>query len=288
MRIGANGTVSRGHAWIRRNGYRAPVPLLLLLPFAVAVTGQSRERGGNADAYCYTPDACPRAAYDGRFTFARVYFEAGGRDGAGLGSFRGFRGSREPPWHHDRPFAERNLSSILREISYLRTFDGAHGGNVFGLDDPEIYRYPVLWVAEPGVWVPSDAEAEALGDHLRKGGFAIFDDFSGPQDWRNFELQMRRVLPDLTPIRLTGEEPIFRSFFDIDLAGLQLNFNSRNGEYWGYFEGNDRTQRQLAMVNFNNDIGEFMEYSATGFYAVDLANEAYKLATNYIMYALTH
>jgi hypothetical protein len=31
-----------------------------------------------------------------------------------------------------------------------------------------------------------------------------------------------------------------------------------------------------------------MEFSATGFYPVDITNEAYKLATNYIIYALTH
>jgi hypothetical protein len=41
-------------------------------------------------------------------------------------------------------------------------------------------------------------------------------------------------------------------------------------------------------MNHNNDIGELMEYSATGFAPVDLSNEAYMLATNYIIYALTH
>src|SRR5690606_21321018 len=100
----------------------------------------------------------------------------------------------------------------------------------------------------------------------------------------------RRVLPELEPVMLTGDEPIFRSFFDIDLAALTINQSNRGRgpTYWGLFEDNDPAKRQLAIMNVDNDIGEFMEYSATGFYPVDLSNDAYKLAVNYMVYALTH
>ncbi|MEX0907839.1 MAG: DUF4159 domain-containing protein [Gemmatimonadota bacterium] len=254
-----------------------------LIASAADVEAQRRRggRGGGGSDWCYSPEECPRTPYDGRFTFVRVYFDTRGS----LGGY-GFGGG-EPPWHHDRPDAERNLSSILREISFLDTYDGFQGGNVFALDDPEIFRYPVLWIAEPGFWAPTDEQAEAFRAYLLKGGFAIFDDFSDGH-WYNFELQMRRVLPEHRPIRLTGEEPIFRAFFDIDLATLALNEDQRGAEYWGFFEDNDPTKRQIAMINYNNDIGEFMEYSATGYFPVDLTNDAYKLGVNYIMYALTH
>jgi hypothetical protein len=36
------------------------------------------------------------------------------------------------------------------------------------------------------------------------------------------------------------------------------------------------------------DIGDYMEHSATGFYAVDPTNEAYKFGVNYVIYGLTH
>jgi hypothetical protein len=271
---------------MRRPGARllkAAVVVLALGATTVLASAQQGRRGG-ADQ-CYTPDECPRTAYDGRFTFVRVFFDS--RGGGGLGSFRGFGGGGEPPWHHDRPYAERNLSSILRELSFLRTFDGDHGGNVFALDDPELFRYPVLWIAEPGYWQPTEQQAEAFGAYLLKGGFAIFDDFRGAH-WYNFEQQMRRVLPDLEPVRLTGAEPIFRTFFEIDMNALKVAAYRETPEYWGFFEGNDPTRRMLAVVNYNNDIGEFMEYSATGFFPVDLTNEAYKLGVNYIIYALTH
>ena len=61
--------------------------------------------------------------------------------------------------------------------------------------DPQLMKYPVAYLSEPGCWQPSDAEAKGLQTYLRKGGFLIVDDFRR-DDWGNFEEQMRRVLPD--------------------------------------------------------------------------------------------
>jgi len=44
----------------------------------------------------------------------------------------------------------------------------------------------------------------------------------------------------------------------------------------------------LAIVNFNNDIGESWEWSDMGYIPIELTNEAYKLGVNYIVYSMTH
>ena len=49
--------------------------------------------------------------------------------------------------------------------------------------------------------------------YLLKGGFAVFEDFDGPQQWNNFEAQMRRVLPDGRFVKLENAHRIFDSFF---------------------------------------------------------------------------
>jgi hypothetical protein len=262
---------------------RRTLILCALALAATAVIAAAQQRGGfGRDVpICHEVRDCPLTPYDGRFTFVRVFFEA-------RGGFGGF-GGREPLWHHDRPFAERNLSAIMREVSFARTFDGPTGGNVFELTNPEIFRYPVLWLAEPGFWHPSEAEVEALRAYLLKGGFIIFDDFGG-RDMAHLADQLRRVLPDLQPLRMTGTEPIFKAFFDIELGALQINARGRGPapDYWGLFENNDPTRRQLVIMNNNNDIGEYMDYNDVGFFPIDLANEAYKLGVNYMLYALTH
>ncbi|MEN8376801.1 MAG: DUF4159 domain-containing protein [Gemmatimonadota bacterium] len=215
--------------------------------------------------------------YDGRFTLARIYFES---------PFGG--GPSGPAWSHDYPTAERNFARIVDEISALRPY--LDGSRVVALDDPDLFLYPVAYLSEPGFWVPSEDDVAALRAYLLKGGFVIFDDFGGP-DWINFRNQMERVLPDLVPLPLDGGEPIFHSFFEIAPSAMSLlsyRGGGRPPQYFGYFEGNDPTNRMIAVANYNNDIGEFWEFSATGRFPVDLSNEAYKLGVNYVMYALTH
>ena len=50
----------------------------------------------------------------------------------------------------------------------------------------------------------------------------------------------------------------------------------------------DPSQRLQVIINFNNDIGDYMEWSGGGWYPVNLSNDAYKFATNYVVYGLTH
>jgi hypothetical protein len=44
----------------------------------------------------------------------------------------------------------------------------------------------------------------------------------------------------------------------------------------------------MAIVNYNNDIAEYWEWSDAGWFPIEITNEAYKLGINYMVYALTH
>jgi hypothetical protein len=44
----------------------------------------------------------------------------------------------------------------------------------------------------------------------------------------------------------------------------------------------------MAVANVNNDLGEYWEFSDTGYAPVDLSNQAYKFGVNYFIYGLTH
>ena len=228
--------------------------------------------------------APPRAAdpgnapYDGRFTFARIRFEP-------LGGSRGFWGREDNKWDHDFPRAERNFAKILAEVTAVRPY--MEGGNVLALDDPELFKYPLIYLCEPGFWAPTDAEAAALRAYLTKGGFIIFDDFFGAH-WDNFETQMRKVLPQGRLVRLDPSHRIFDSFYHLESLEMQSYGQRGPPEFFGIYEDNDPAKRLLAVVNYNNDIGEDWEWSDTGTIPVDVSNMAYKLGVNYVVYAMTH
>jgi hypothetical protein len=58
--------------------------------------------------------------------------------------------------------------------------------------------------------------------------------------------------------------------------------------YYAMFEHNDPSRPMIALANYNNDLAEYWEWSATGMFPVDFTSEAYKLGVNYIVYAMTH
>jgi hypothetical protein len=192
--------------------------------------------------------------------------------------------SRNPGWFHDYPTAERNFAKILEAVSLVEPYMG--GSNILRLDDPELFKYPLAYLSEPGFWTMNEGEREGLRNYLLKGGFLIVDDFPD-MAWQNFELQMRRALPELQPLPLQRDHPIFNSFFDI--RDMEFPYSYRGyAQFFGYFEDNDPEKRLMVVVNYSTDVGEFWEYSDTGFIPIDLSNEAYKLGVNYLMYAMMH
>ncbi len=218
--------------------------------------------------------------YDGRFVFVRLSYEMSLRSG-------GFFGGRDIPWAHDYPRAERNLTKILDEVTSLTPFQGPNGGNVLATGDSELHKFPLAYMSEPGYWTQTDEEAARLRSYLFKGGFLIFDDFRG-EHWYNFETQLARVLPDARVVELDISHPVFHSFFEIETLEMDDWMYGLPPRFYGVFEDNDPTQRLMIVANYNNDIGEYWEYSDSDWLPIDLTNEAYKFGVNYVMYAMTH
>lgn len=248
--------------------------VVTLLPGVLEAQRRGGGRGGRGGASAQ--EFAPNVPYDGRLTFARIRYSM-----ANDGGFRGW----DLPWSHDYPRGERHFTKIVSEITSIMTHTAQ--SNIFTLDDPELGKYPIAYMAEAGYWVPNEAEVAGMRNYLGRGGFMIFDDFAG-EAWRNFELQMRKVLPDLRPVELTVDHPIFDSFYRI--RKLDYNhpyYRGFKSVFYGYFEQNDPTKRMLAVVNYNNDMSEYWEFSDVGMFPLDLSNEAYKLGVNYIVYALT-
>ena len=217
--------------------------------------------------------------YDGRVTFVRL------RWGSDLGGYR--RGGFSSAWNHDLPRAERHLALILKELTALDIH--TDGSRLLALDDPELFKYPIAFMWEPGFWNLTDPEAASFRAYLLKGGFAVFEDFDGPQQWSHFEAQMRRVIPDGRFIKLANTHHIFNSFFQVkDIEAIVHPMYGIRPSYYGLFEDNDPSKRLMAVANFDNDIPEYWEWSGEGLYPFDASNEAYKLGVNYMIYGLTH
>jgi hypothetical protein len=249
----------------RSSRRRAWIAALLLVAVAVPL-GLAAQRGGRRffgqarRGYYYT-----NVPYDGRFTVVRIRYL--------------YNGS----WSADYPEMERNLSAILGELTSIDPH--LLGSNVHTLDDPELLKYPVAYLTEPGYWYPTDEEVLGLREYLSKGGFLFVDDFHYVQEWVVFESAIRRVLPDADIVRLDVTHPIFNAFFELESLDVpypgRLGEMGLMGEFYGIYRDND-PEKELDVI------GDYMEWSPTDRYAFAPTNEAYKFAINFIVYGMTH
>jgi hypothetical protein len=101
-----------------------------------------------------------------------------------------------------------------------------------------------------------------------------------------------RVLPHARIDRLDVSHPVFNSFFSIETLDVPYPGDwgeaGLMGEFYGIHEDNDPTKRLMVVINYNIDIGDYMEHSGRDLYEFASTNEAYKFAINYITYGLTH
>src|SRR6185369_15642906 len=111
------------------------VPALLLMSSAAA--SHARDRIGAP-----TSDPIPRnLPYDGRFIFARLRYTVAN----GGYYYRGL-----PAWAHGYSHAEENLMRLTHEVTLLTA--PLDGYNLYAIDDPQLFRYPVDHMTEAGYW----------------------------------------------------------------------------------------------------------------------------------------
>jgi hypothetical protein len=242
--------------------------VVLFLSLLLVVTLHAQRRQFRFD---WNP-SLTKVPYDGRFTIVRLWYPHYGG------------------WAYDYPDMEQNFTLILKDMTYVRP--RPDGSGILRMDDPELMKFPIAYLSEPGYWYPTDGEAQGLRTYLGKGGFLIVDDFHFEGEWRVFETAMRKVLPGARIERLPETHPVFNTFFAIESLEVpypgRLGERGLTGEFYGIHEGNDSSKRLMVVINYNMDIGDYMEHSGRGFYAVDPTNEAFKFGVNYVIYGLTH
>jgi len=216
---------------------------------------------------------------NGEFNFVRLVY-SGGND--------------LDNWTTDFPKADRQLLLGLRRISNLDYI--SEEPKAISISDPELFRYPFCYAVEVGMMRLSDSEAKTLREYLLRGGFLAVDDFHGEAEWQSFAQQMKRVFPEYDPVDLSVSHPIFHCFYNIEsliqIPGLQYLYTGSMSEQGGttphYRAIVARDGRIMVMINHNSDLGDAWEWADEPAYSSLFSTRAYQLATNYIVYSMTH
>jgi hypothetical protein len=197
-------------------------------------------------------------------------------------------------WTIDYPRTDRHFLQGLRRLTRI---DVRSVEQVVELDNTEdIYNWPFLYAVETGHWTLNDEEADQLRDYLLRGGFLMTDDFHGTLEWQVFMDGLRKVFPDRPVVDIDNKDAIFHVIYDLDnryqVPGAQYLYSGSKYEYDGFdakFRAvYDEKGRIMAAICHNMDLGDAIEWSDDPRYPEAFAALAYRIASNYVMYDLTH
>jgi len=200
--------------------------------------------------------------------------------------------SAGPPWWHDFPFSDEFVTAMVEEVTGVRTNSDSHL-NV-QLEDPEIFKYPFLYISEPGFMQLSDIEVKNLGEYIRRGGFIMADDFREQgcllPDIQNNEFEIFRhylalAVPEYKLVRLDVSHPIFHQFFDIETLTMETPYCDLRPQFWGL---EDEHGKLSLVASYNNDLGDYWEALDHGNTPAKPSVWASQLGVNYVLYAMSH
>jgi hypothetical protein len=229
---------------------------------------------------------------DGAFTVCKWMFRSDRSEAGGIG------------WSTDYPFGEINMLTRLSELTRIRVSKDDRGDVnywVVQLTDDQLFQCPILLGSDVGTAALSSTEVDRLRQYLLKGGFLWVDDFWGTRAWDQWSRQMARVLPEFPIVDVGPTDPLRQAQFNIAEVKQVPSIFSWGGPGSDPRErGTDSPHADLRAIadahgrimvamTHNTDIGDSMEREGDDpEYFAEYSPAGYALATNIVLYALTH
>lgn len=194
------------------------------------------------------------------FTIARVKYGGGG------------------DWYSN-PTSLPNLLGALNARTLVRA---PQREQVVEITDPDLFKYPYLYLNGHGNVRFTDEEVRILRDYFAAGGFLHADDNYGMDS--SFRREMKRVFPDSPLIELPSDHPIYHAFYDFPRGLPKIHeHDNKPAQGFGIFY-----QDQLAVFyTYECDLGDGWEDADVHYDPPEKHEAALQMGINIIMYCLT-
>jgi hypothetical protein len=255
---------------------RLIVAVVVLSALASAVFAQR----GFGRRYAPTPDQ-PFVGEPKEWTFARLAYAGGGYRGGGS-------------WAVDYPRAEYHFSQAVERLTRI---DIHPDGYIVSPDSDELFNYPWLYAVEVGSWGFTEDQANRMREHLLRGGFLMVDDFHGEDEWTYFMAGMKTIFPNRLIEDIPATDPIYSLAYEInermqvpgpDYMRSGLTYERYDGVTPHWRGIRDDEGRWMVVISHNIDYGEGWEQADNPAYPQPFTRQAYEVAVNYLIYAMTH
>jgi hypothetical protein len=175
-----------------------------------------------------------------------------------------------------------SIANWLREVRDRLGISTERQARVVSLTDRTLWQTPFLYINGHGNLRFSDAEAKALRDFLSSGGFLFVNDDYGLD--KSVRRELARVYPDRPLEPLPATHAIYHCYYD--LAGLP-KVHAHDGDPaqgFGIFDNG----RMVVFYAWSADIGDGLEAYDVHKDPPKVREAAIRMATNLVVYSLTH
>jgi hypothetical protein len=187
-------------------------------------------------------------------------------------------------WAHNYPDAEMNLNQFIGQATAIDVERVSY--RIVELSSDEVFSYPFAFISEPGEMDLTPEEVKNFRQYVDRGGFIVVDDFDGTWQLANFQQQLARVFPETPLENLTITNPVFNTYYQIESLTVFEPYVPGDDPVF-YALPNDRG-RLAIVVCHNNDLMNFWDWIGQARYPLKPATEAFRMGTNFLIYAMTH
>lgn len=181
-------------------------------------------------------------------------------------------------WYAD-PSSLPNLLAYIREKTGLQL---AADEKQAEIGDDTFWASPYLYLTGHGNISFSEEEVTQLRTHLLSGGFLHADDNYGMDI--AFRREMSRVFPDRDWVELPPTHPIFHAVFDFPEGLPKVHeHDGKRPQGFGLFH----EERLIAFYTYECDLGDGWEDPQVHDVPEPMREQALKMGTNIMVYALT-
>jgi hypothetical protein len=194
------------------------------------------------------------------FTIARLKYHGGG------------------DWYSD-PSSLPNLCAALNERTNIKA---APREDVIEITDPELFKYPYLYMTGHGTVRFSEEEVKVLRKYFSAGGFLHADDNYGMDS--TFRHEIQKIFPDSPLTELPFDHPIYHSYYDFP-NGLPKIHEHDNKPPQGF--GIIYDDRLVVFYTYECDLGDGWEDPHVHNDPAEKHEAALQMGINIIVYCLT-
>jgi len=179
------------------------------------------------------------------------------------------------------PSTMPNLAQALKERTSV--FVESTKEAAVSADDPELFKYPFIFMDGHGNVRLTDAEVAGLRQYLSSGGFLFANDDYGMD--QSFRREIARVFPDRKLVELPFSHPIYHCFYDFPHGLPKIHeHDGKPPQGFGIFDQG----RLCVYYDYEADIGDGLEDPEAHGDPPAKREEAIRMAINLVIYAMTY